>query len=151
MNAFADYFPKGVKLSFFERDLRLSRLERDFSNKDTVKMNESPSKPSISNFGTNGTLTDRADDGPLGQNKQLKLHPEEKIDPRLQQRFHENSNPPKLASRTSSASTENVAFAAVLKSVVYPAIRKSKKRHQNSLPREEVDAIGEIVSFSFLT
>ena len=138
MNAFADYFPKGVDCSFFERDL---------SNKNTVKMNESPSKPSLSNLGTNGTSTDRVDVQPFRQSKQLKLHPEEKIDPRLQQRFHESSGPTELASRPSSASTENVAFAAVFETVVYPAIRKSKRRHKSSLPWEELDAIGEIVSF----
>lgn len=151
MNAFADYFPEVVDCSFLERDLKTSRLKRSLSNKNTVKMNESPSKPLFANFGTNGTSTDRADASPFGQNKQLKLHSEEKIDPRLQQRFHESSGPTKLASRPSSASTENVAFAAVFESVVCPAIRKSKRRHKNILPWEELDAIGEIVSFSFLT
>lgn len=151
MNAFADNFPKRVHCFFFERDLKTFRIERDLSNKNTVKTNESPSKPSFSNHGTNGTSTDRADASLIGQSKQLKLHPEEKIDPRLQQRFHESSGPTKLASRPSSASTESVAFAAVFESVVFPAIRKSKKRYKNSLPGEDLDAIGEIVSFPILT
>lgn len=79
------------------------------------------------------------------------LRTEEKIDPRLQQGFYRKSDISDYAPKLSSASTENTAFAAVFESVVYPAMRKSKKRHKSSLPREELDAIGETVSFSSLT
>ena len=132
--------------SFVERDLKTSRLERDLSNKNTDKMNGSPSKFTTAKFGTNGASTDRANAGPFGQPKQSMLHTQEKIDPRLQQRFHEESGPTKFAPEPSLASTENVAFAAVFESVIYPAMRKSKKRHKNSLPWEDLDAIGQTVS-----
>lgn len=114
-------------------------------------MNESPSKLLTLKHGTNGVSKDQTDVDPFGPNKQSMLHTEEKIDPRLQHGFHQNSDSTKHASKMSSASIENAAFAAVFESVIYPAMRKSKKRHKTSLPREELDAIGEVVSFSFLT
>lgn len=74
------------------------------------------------------------------------LHTHEKIDPRMQQGFQEASGPTKSEPRISSAPTEPVAFTALFESVVYPAMKKSKKRHKDDLPREELDAIGKTVS-----
>ena len=43
-------------------------------------------------------------------------------------------------------STANSAYAAFFSSKVYPAIEKLKRRHEGSLPQEDLDAIGKIVS-----
>lgn len=107
--------------------------------------NESPSKPSTAKFGKNHTSNDQADAGPSGRSKPSVLHTQEKIDPRLQQKFHENSDP---APRLSSTSTGHVAFTGLFESVVDPALKKSKKRHKDRLSWEELDAIGKIVSLT---
>ena len=142
--ALAEYPPKVV--AFF---LRASGLEDDLSNKDIVEMNnESPSKPTTAKIGENHTLNNQADAGPSGRFKPSVLHTQEKIDPRLQQKFHENSDPAISEPRLSSTSTGHVAFTALFESVVDPALKKSKKRHKDSLSWEKLDAIGKIVSLT---
>lgn len=111
-----------------------------------IKTNdELPSKLLIAKSRENGTSTNQADAGPFGPLKPSMLHTHEKIDPRMQQGFQEASGPTKSEPRISSAPTEPVAFTALFESVVYPAMKKSKKRHKDDLPREELDAIGKTI------
>lgn len=139
----AKYPPQGVTSPFFKSDLKASRLESNPSTNSIVKMNnESLLKPSTAEIGKNGASTDLADPGPVGRTMTPTLHQQEKIDPRLQQDFQETSDP------TTSQPGQSSAFAALFDSVVYPAIKKSKKRHSDKLPREELDAIGKTVSLT---
>ena len=141
--ASAESPPKRVTVPLFKRDLKESRLMRDLSYKIIVNMNnESPSTAVSRN---NGDSTDQADPGPFERPKLLTLHTQEKIDPRLQQGYHENSDTTHSKPRLSSGST---GHAVLFESVVYPALKKSKKRHKDSLPREELDAIGKTVSLT---
>lgn len=147
--AFTEDSPKGVTDPPFNRDPKASRLERDSSIKNIVKTNnESPSKPSTTKSRENSTSTDQAEAGLFGRSKPSMLYTQENIDPRLHPRFHEAASPTTSEPILSSASTGLVAYAALFESVVYPAMKKSKKRHKDSLPREELDAIGKTVSLT---
>lgn len=141
--ASAENSPKRVTVPLFKPGLEASRLNCDISNENIVNMNNEP--PSTAKSRDNDASTDQADAGPFGRSKPLMLHTQEKIDPRLQQGFHEHSDPTQSKPRLSPGST---GHAVLFESVVYPALRKSKKRHKDSLPREELDAIGKTVSLT---
>ena len=137
------YTPQGDTAPSLKNDLKASRLESDASTNIIDKMdNESLLKPSTVEIGKNGASTDLVDLGPVGRTMPPMLHKQEKIDPRLHQDFQEASDP------TASEPGQSSAFAALFDSVVYPAIKKSKKRHSDKLPWEELDAIGETVSLT---
>lgn len=144
--ASAECSSKGVTDPLFRRDLEASRLERDPSANEIIKKNNG--SPSTAKFGENGASTDQADARPLGRPELSMLHTQEKIDPRLQREIHEASDPTTSEARLSSASIGHVPYAALFESVVYPAMKKSKKRHKDSLPPEELDTVGKTVSLT---
>ena len=143
---------KGVNIPVSKGDFKASQLELDSSTQNTITMNnELPPKPSTAKFGMNGAPTDQAHDGSLGLLKPTMLHTQEKIDPRLQRRPHEIYGLRTSEPRLSPASTPHVKYPVLFGSVVYPAMKKSKKRHKDSLPSEELDAIGKTVSLTSMS
>ena len=127
---------KGVTTLFFENDSKTSSIERNASSEGMIKtMKGPPLEPPKAHSGENGVST-----------KSTVLHTQEKIDPRLQRGFREASGPTVSEPGPYSASPVGAKYAALFESVVYPAIKKSKKRHVDSISREELDAIGKIVS-----
>ena len=134
--ALAEDSPKGVTTSLFEHDVQISRLERNASSEATIKTNnKSPLEPPIAGSGNTGDST-----------KPTMLHTQEKIYPRLQREFQQASEPAIPEPGSYSASLADVKYAALFESVVYPAMKKSKKRHIDSILPEDLDAIGKIVS-----
>ena len=128
--------PKGVSAPFLERDLKASRLERRAPSEGTVKMdNRSPMEPPNADSGEKSV-----------SEKPTMIHTHEKIDPRLQRGFYEASNPTTSEPGPDTAFPIYVKYTLLFESVVYPAIKKSKKRHKDSVSREDLDAIGKIVS-----
>ncbi len=120
----------------YESDLKASGLERNLPSKSTVKMNnESSAEPSNVGSEKNGASA-----------KAPILHTQEKIDPRPQSGFREASDPTTPELGLYQASLGHNRYSALFDSVVYPAIKKSKKRHKASLPEEDLDAIGKTVS-----
>lgn len=127
---------KGVTTLFFENDSKTSSIERNASSEGIIKTIKGPPlEPPKAHSGENGVLT-----------KSIVLHMQEKIDPRLQRGFREASGPTVSEPGPYSASPVDAKYAALFESVVYPAIKKSKKRHVGSISREELEAIGKIVS-----
>ena len=82
---------------------------------------------------------------PSASTKPTVLDNQVNMEPRLQRG-------PNIASNTTPAESglypafSDLTYTALFDSVVYPAIRKYKKRHIDSLPPEDIDAIGRIVS-----
>lgn len=127
---------KVVTTLFFENDSDTSPIERNVSSEGTIKTSKGPPlEPPKARFGENGVSM-----------KPIVLHTQDKIDPRLQRGFREASGPTVSEPRPYSASPVDAKYTALFESVVYPAIKKSKKRHVDSISREELDAIGKIVS-----
>lgn len=132
----AECSPKGTSAPPFKHDLEASPLEHVPSSKSTVKMDSmSLSKSSTAECGKNG-----------GSTKTTMLHTQEKIDPGLQQGLHEASDPTASEPDMYSAPTGRAVFIALFKSIVYPAMKNSKRRHEGTLPSEDLDAIGKTVS-----
>lgn len=128
--------PKEISAPFLERDLKASRLERRAPSEGTVNMNDKlPSDPPKADSGENGVSA-----------KPTMIPTHEKIDPRLQRGFYEAPNPTISEPGPDTASPIYVKYTLLFESVVYPAIKKSKKRHKDSVSREDLDAIGKIVS-----
>ena len=127
--------PKGVSAPLLERGVKASRLERNAPSEGTVKMNnKSPSEPPIADSGEKGVSA-----------KPTMIHTHEKIDPRLQRGCYEASNPTTSEPGPDTASPIYVKHTLLFESVVYPAIKKSKKRHKDSVSWEDLD-FGKIVS-----
>lgn len=144
--ASAEYPPEDVTARLFKGGLKASQLESDASTNSIAMMNnESLSKPSTAETGKNGASSNQADARPIRQTKPPMLHKQERIDLRLQQGFLEASDPTTSELGQSSVSAGHVAYTALFESVVYPAIRKSKRRHKDKLPWEELDAIGKTI------
>ena len=78
--------------------------------------------------------------------KPTMLHMQEKIDPRLQRGFHEASGPTTSEHGSYSAFPGQSKYTALFDSVVYPTIKKSKKRHKDDLPRKDLNDIDKTVS-----
>lgn len=132
----ADDSSKGVTTLFFENDSTTSPVEPNASSKGTIKTSKGPPlEPPKAHPGENGVST-----------KSIVLHTQKKLDPRLQRGFREASRLTVSEPGPYSASPVDAKFTALFESVVYPAIRKSKKRHVDSISREELDAFGKIVS-----
>lgn len=149
LNASAESPTKDVTVTPFKRYLKASRLERDPSTKNRGTINNEFSlTPSTAKNETNSASTDQADAHSLGRPKSSMLQTQEKIDPRLRHGSREAHGSKTSEPRVSPPSTGHVAFTALFESVVYPAMKKSKKRHKDNLPREELDAIGKIVSLT---
>ena len=133
---------KFVSANFHERALVFKteqglRLERTPSSKNTVETNRLLSKPPNADAGANTKST-----------KSTTLHMPEKIDPKLRQGCHEASYTTASEPGLSSVSAVPVRFISLFESVVFPAIRKSRKRYKDSLPRADLDAIDKTVSLS---
>lgn len=133
--ASTDSSRKEIKTPLFEH--KASPLERNSSGKGTIKINDKPlpQQPPNTESGKNGAST-----------KPTMLQTQENIHSRLQPAFHVASNPTTSEPGLSSASPGHSKYAALFNSVVYPSIKKSKKRHKNSLPQEDLSAIAGIVS-----
>lgn len=134
--ASVDFSLKDGTAPLFERDLKVSQIEGDPSSKSTMEMNsDSLSKPSTVDFAKISASI-----------KPKMLDTQEKIDPRLRENLHKASESTTSEPEMYSASMGPVVFATLFESVVYPAMKKSKKRHKDSLPQEGLDAIGNTVS-----
>lgn len=127
---------KGVTTLFFENDVKTSPIKPNAPSEGTIKtIRGSPLELPKAHPRENGLST-----------KPMVLYAQEKIDPRLQRGFREAPEPTIFESGPYSASPIDAKYTALFESVVYPAIKKSKKRHVASISREELDAIGKIVS-----
>ena len=134
--ASAEIFSKGVTVPHVESDLRTSRFEPDAPREDTVQTNDQlQSELADADSRVNGVSA-----------KPTLLHTHEKIDPRPQRRFPEASHPTTSEPGPYSASPIPVQYVALFESVVYPALKKAKKRHKDVIPWEDLDAICKIVS-----
>ena len=132
-----------VSSNFQERALgskaeQAIRLERIPSSKSAIETNNRLlSKPPNADSGDNDKSA-----------KSTTLHMPEKMDPKLQQRCHEASDPKASEPGLSSVSAVLVRFATLFESVVFPAIGKNRKRHKDSLSQRDLDAIDKTVSLS---
>ena len=132
-----------VSANFHERALG-SKAEQAFGLEPT------PSNKSA--IETNNKLLSKPPNADSGENDKSKksttLHMPEMMDPKLQQGCHEASDPAASEPGLSSVSPVLVRFATLFESVVFPAIRKSRKRFKDSLSQRDLDAIDKAVSLS---
>ena len=127
---------KAVTIPHFESDLKTSRFEPNAPREDSVQTNNQlQSELADADSRVNGVSA-----------KPTLLHTHEKIDPRPQWRFPEASHPTTSEPGPYSATPIPVKYAALFESVVYPALKKAKKRHKDALSWEDLDAICKIVS-----
>ena len=132
-----------VYASFHERALgskekQAFRLERTPSHKKPIeKSNGLLSKPPNADSGENNKSA-----------KSSTLHMPEKMDPKPQQERYEASDPTASETGLSSVPPVLVRFATFFESVVFPAIRKCRKRYKDSLSQRDLDAIDKTVSLS---
>ena len=132
-----------VSANFHERALgskaeQAFRLERTPSHNNPIET-------------SNRLLWKRPNADSGGNDKSTKsstLHMPEKMDPKLQQGCYEASNPTASETGLSSVSPVLVRFATFFESVVFPAIRKCRKRYKDSLSQTDLDAIDKVVSLS---
>ena len=127
---------KGVTIPHFESDPKISRFQPNAPREDTIQTNDQlQSELADAITGINGVSA-----------KSKLLHTHENIDPRPQRRLPEASHPTTSELGPYSASPVPVKYAAIFESVVYPALKKAKKRHKDVVPWEDLNAICEIVS-----
>ena len=149
LHASAEYSSKAITVPLLDDNLTAAQIEGDPSTKSSVYGKDKlSSKQRTTISGMNGASRDQGDTGPFENPNPSMLHMQGNIDPRLRQGFHETSDSATSEPVLSSTSTGHIAFTAVLESVVYPTLRKSKKRHKESLPLEGLDAVEKIVSFA---
>ena len=134
--ASAECSPKEMDTPLFDRDFETSRLDGNAPSEVTVKTGDkSPLDPPSVESGENGVSA-----------RPIILRTHEKIDPRLQRGFPGASELTISQPGLYSASPVQIKYAALFDTVVHPAIKKAKKRHHESVPREDLDAIGKNVS-----
>ena len=132
-----------VSAKFHERALvskaeRAIRLEHIPSSNSAVEANNKLlSKPPDADSGANDKST-----------KSTTLHMLGKSDPKLQQGCHEASDPTASEPGLSSVSAVSVRFTIVFETLIFPAIRKSRKRYKNRLSQGDLDAIAKAVRLS---
>lgn len=133
--ALAKISSKGVTAPHFEPNLEASRLEPNAPREGTVQTNNQlQSGPVDADSGGNGVSV-----------KPTMLHTHDEVDPRPQRGFPEASYPTTSELGPYSASPIPVKYVALFEAVVYPAIKKAKKRHKDVIAWEDLDAICKIV------
>ena len=131
----AENSSKGVTTPHFEPNLKTSRLEPNAPREGTVQTNNQlQSKPAD---------TDLRENGVSAKPTMLPMH--EEMISRPQRRFSESSHPTTSEPGPYSASPIPVKYVALFESIVYPALRKAKRRHKDVIPWEDLDAICKIV------
>ena len=134
--ASADNSSKGATIPHFESDLNISRFEPNASREDTVQTNNQlRSELAEAIIGVDGVSA-----------KPTLPHTQEKIDPKPQRRLSEASHGTTSEPGPYSASPIPVKYGTLFESIVYPALKKAKKRHKDVVPWEALDAICKIVS-----
>ena len=133
--ALAEISSQRVTTPHFEPNLETSRLESNAPREGTVQTNnQMQSKPVDADSGETGVSA-----------KPTMLHTHDEVDPRPQRGFLEASYPTISEPGPYSASPIPVKYVALFESVVYPAIKKAKKRHKDVIAWEDLDAICKIV------
>ena len=126
---------KGVTTPHFEPNLKISRVESNAPRECTVQPNSRlQSQPADADSGENGVSA-----------KPTVLHTHEEMDRKPQRRFPEASYPTTSESGPYSTSPVPDKYVAIFQSVVYPALKKAKRRHKDVIPWEDLDAICKIV------
>ena len=132
-----------VSANFHERALvskaeQAIRLERTPSSKSAVETNNKLlSKPPNADSGANGKST-----------KSTTLHMPGNLDSKLQQGCHEGADPTASEPGLSSVSAVPVRFTIVFETLVFPGIRKLRKRYKDRFSQGDLDAIEKTVSLS---
>ena len=134
--ASAENVSEGVTIPHFDPNLNISRIEPNALTEDTVPTNNQlQSELTAADSGVNGVSA-----------KPTLLHTHKKVDSKPQRRFPEASHPTTSEPGPYSASPIPVEYVALFESVIYPALKKAKKRHKDVIPWEDLDAICKIVS-----
>ena len=133
--ASAEKSSKEVTTPHFESNLTISRLEPNAPRESTVQPSSRlQSEPADADSGENGVSA-----------KPTVLHTHEEMDRKPQRRFPEASHPTTSESGPYSTSPVPDKYVALFQSIVYPALKKAKRRHKDVIPWEDLDAICKIV------
>lgn len=131
----AENASKGSTNPHFEPNPKISRFEANAPRAGEVRTNiQLQLEPADAESGENGVSA-----------KPAMLHTHEEIDPLPQWRSPEVSHPTVSEPGPYSASPIPAKYVALFESVVYPALKKAKRRHKDVLPWEGLDAICKIV------
>ena len=119
----------------FEHNPKISRFKPNAPRESTVQTNSQlPSEPADADSGINGVSA-----------IPTMLRTYEEMEPMPQGIFPDASHPTTSEPGPYSTSPIPVKYVALFESVIYPALKRAKRRHKDVVPWEDLDAICKIV------